>query len=207
MVWCNLSLLESDEVDQEFYGRWTDPGNSERYNLLPGQNHDVFLAKVFLTSDFFPSSPLVEEGDDFSVDKYAKSGLKVPVLGNPDGLIRPLSEIREEDFLPRPFIPREKRPEKKEKSIVGGWEGNEIGGGPYSTENRSYKIKARIIADNYKTEWEDLGTLEIPEDFLEASGDRKNWQKQWDIKLGEIKNRIIELAQNYPSEIESCKPS
>lgn len=191
MVHIRLVPEKEGEPNFDYYGRWSDPGNSDRYDLLPGQSRDIMILKLFLTLDFFPII-------DFTQSQSPSHGsgiVKVNPPGNPSGEIRCFSEIKKEDISPEPYIPRERPPERSERSINGGWAGRNIFQQLESID-AEYNVEARVIAGNYRSEWDKkIDTISISELVL-AAADDTIWQEQWDQK-GDLKHEIQEATSDW----------
>lgn len=180
--------------------RWTDPANSDEYDLRPGQRESIHVFKSFLTPTFIPSNPMAS-----SAEKVKKSDLdlssvrlKFNFVGNPEGSIDIYAQYENEEFQPLTYIPRKKRPERSQRSIGGGWEGTELS----TPESRSveYTLETRLIADNYRTEWQSITDIKIPAEFVQIAIDESHWQEQWEGNLEWIKERTIEYAEAYLNE-------
>ncbi|RYJ14687.1 hypothetical protein ELS19_12490 [Halogeometricum borinquense] len=184
MVHIRLNPEDDDHPDFDYYARWSDPGNSDRYDLLPGQTRNALIMKVFLTQDFFPIVDLTQNQSlpaDTGVDTVNPSG-------NPAGQIRFFSDIEKEDISPHPLIPREQPPERAERSTHGGWAGQDMYTRLESID-ATYTVEARIIADNYKTEWKkQMDTISIS-GLVKAVQNDDIWQNQWD-QQGNLKQEV-----------------
>lgn len=192
--------LFNDKQTYNYFARWDNPANSETYSLYPGQSHDVFVAKIFVSDDFFPTSDLVQpaQGEEFTEeDKSQFFGIpNLSITGNPDGRIRPFSSMEPSDLSFRIFVPREQRPEKTDVSIAGGWEGNEIIPSPY--DSSEYHIRARIISNNYRSSWQEISSFHLPAQAIEIARYDRHWQNQWNKGHMELlKNQFQETIEEY----------
>ncbi|KXA89158.1 hypothetical protein AKJ62_03705, partial [candidate division MSBL1 archaeon SCGC-AAA259D14] len=208
-----VSLQNKEEEERiSYYARWDNPGNDERYDLLPGESQKVHLFKIFLTTDFFmlkensmikEIESFLEKNEDIDADRLIEIGYKVfSPPGNPPGKVRMTMEMEKikkeisEDFIKKAFIgkkdiraqfcvyyPARKPPERQERSIRGGWMGEKI-------ENpNKFTLKVRPIAENYQKPKVELKIKE--EEYLDLSLEgiaekiakyEVTWQNQWDEK-------------------------
>lgn len=178
-----------NEKTHEFTARWTNRQSSESYDLLPGQEHTVHVAKFYLTDDFLPTMPLVNpDGLD---DKLREKPTipRIRIEGQPNAPIFPFSEIFKSRLTFRTYIPQGKRPEREDQSIAGNWEGTEIHAGINDTG--FYKVDARVIADNYKSSWRHVTELDVPGDFINSAKKERCWSSNWTKKNNWIKNDMI----------------
>lgn len=188
MVQIQLIPEEGNGPDFEYFGRWTDPGNSDRYDLLPGQSRNVQIMKVFLTTDFFPTR------DINGVEWLSRNEDPFENVGDPGGRVRRFSNVNSGDLDIQPIIPREKPPERADQSVHGGWAGRRIAQYISHLDTR-FKIRVRVIADNYKTSWYDISKTFSIEDLVASTKEDDLWQNQWG-DLGDLKPQI----QNAVSE-------
>lgn len=178
--------LENSEGDEEFYGRWTDPSNSEQYDLLPKEEHSVFVFKCYITEDFYPGFTILNtHGYDEELKRdHIPFRISSRSVYGPNGIINWISKIVQKDITPRTFFPVEKI--DNEKSGTGKWKGAELGGskyGLYDEEERKtvdYTLKCRLIADNYASPWEEIKEITIPDDIIEACESKENWNDKWE---------------------------
>lgn len=205
---------------QTYYARWANPGNDEKYNLLPGESQKVHLLKVFLTSDFFIVKPWSQSTKN-KLEDEVKQKLRynklselidktIYIAGNPAGKVRIkeengkliAEEITKGDIMDQfsVYTPKRKPPEREEKSVRGGWMGNEI---------RSVgvlKIKIQPIAENYKKSEKSIKVGE--QDFINLrlgnfaqNFDDIKWQKQWEEKgYSEFQDTVIPIMKGIKEE-------
>ena len=181
----------------EHVGRWTDPANSVEYDLRPGQRESVHVAKTFLTPTFIPTGRIASTDDQITEDDRRQFSVRPQFnfAGNPSGEVDIFGTYDGEEFRPITYVPQEKRPERAERSIAGGWEGSAIT--PPENESREYSLEARVIADNYRTEWEKITAIDIPNTFVQRALNEDHWQDQWEDRLERIKSQTIDHAESY----------
>ncbi|MDS0243718.1 MULTISPECIES: hypothetical protein [unclassified Haloferax] len=181
--------LTGDTLNREFYARWSGPSSSDEYDILPGQKKNVMILKMFLTKDFYERldglKKMVEDEYETDLDN-----LVISPSGNPPGRIKKQDNLESFSFKPVGYTPREQRPERIDRSIQGGWEGQEI---PITEANiqDELSIKTRVIADNYRTDWVDDFEPFSFISLIQIATEDQYWQQQWQNQgLSEIKNRI-----------------
>lgn len=192
--------LSGNTLEREFFARWSGPSNSDEYDLLPGQEKNCMVLKIFLTRDFYERldglKEIIEDDSEIDLDNQM-----ISPSGNPPGEIKELDDLENFSFRPVGYTPREQRPERTDKSIQGGWEGKEIAITEENLEDE-LSIETRVIANNYRTGWSsDFATISFMSLIHSATEEEQYWQQQWQNQgLSEFKNRIRLKLQEWVEE-------
>jgi hypothetical protein len=188
--------LSGENVQREFFARWSGPANSEEYDLLPGQRKDAIVLKLFLTRDFFERinglKGNIEKVSDIDFDDAL-----ISPTGNPPGEMKAQDKLETQSFRPKGYTPREQRPEQMDRSVHGKWEGKEISITDKNLEDE-ISIRARVIADDYRTNWEaNVGVFSFLSLIRFATKD-DYWQQQWENQgLSDLMNRVRFKVQEW----------
>lgn len=172
-----------------YYARWNEPEAESRYDLLPSEESEVTILRAVIVDDFFidQTKESIENFPDYKTpDKsftFTDGELWFPTYTN--GEIRPLSEMPKYDVEDK-YVDIRYPSMKKESAVPNAYAG-ELKSGTYS-------LSARIISDNYRSPWYEIGELELPDEFVSAGEQEAHWHDQWDVSelMRRIKKQTID---------------
>jgi hypothetical protein len=207
---CKFEIHTNDEI---FGARWDMVDNPVKYDLLPGEHQSIHIFKLFLTTDFFflkenwyddlPGvlKPAIQQHpgnprrDQVLIENRIGNS-EVQMDGNPNGTINIQTRrdlLNNSNINPKLLFPSDQPPERREKSIRGGWWGEYASPG-----GRSIQLKA--LSEGYKSCFSYLDNHDLPYELVVRilrKEDSILWVDEWN-EYPEFKNSLYgSLAMWY----------